>query len=72
MISAIKRLTLLVNDLATIDHDDPDFIEVDDDDIALFDDEATDEFIVTEDESYRERATLLSTTISTFPNKSPR
>lgn len=64
-----QRLTLLVNDLATIDHNDPDFIEVDDDDIALFDDEATDEFIVTEDESYRERATLLSTTISTFPNK---
>lgn len=64
-----QRLTLLVNDLATIDPDDPDFIEVDDDDIALFDDEATDEFIVTEDESYRERATLLSTTISTFPNK---
>lgn len=64
-----QRLTLLVNDLATIDHDDPDFIEVDDDDIALFDDETTDEFILTEDESYRERATLLSTTISTFPNK---
>ena len=64
-----QRLTLLVNDLATIDHDDPDFTEVDDDDIALFDDEATDEFILTEDESYRERATLLSTTISTFPNK---
>lgn len=64
-----QRLTLLANDLATIDHDDPNFIEVDDDDIALFDDEATDEFIVTEDESYRERATLLSTTISTFPNK---
>lgn len=64
-----QRLTLLVNDLATIDHDDPDFIEVDDDDIALFDDEATDEFILTEDECYRERATLLSTTISTFPNK---
>ena len=67
-----QRLTLLVNDLATIDHDDPDFIEVDDDDIDLFDDEATDEFIVTEDESYRERATLLSTTISTFPNKAVR
>ena len=64
-----QRLTLLVNDLATIDHDDPEFIEVDDDDIALFDDEATDEFILTEDESYRERATLLSTTISTFPSK---
>lgn len=67
-----QRLTLLVNDLATIDHDDPDFIEVDDDDIALFDDEATDEFIVTEDESYRERATLLNTTISTFPSKSSK
>ena len=64
-----QRLTLLTNDLATIDHDDPDFIEVDDDDIDLFDNEATDEFILTEDESYRERATLLSTTISTFPNK---
>lgn len=64
-----QRLTLLVNDLATIDHDDPDFIEVDDDDIALFDDEADDTLILTEDESYRERATLLSTTISTFPNK---
>ena len=64
-----QRLTLLINELATIDPDDPDFIEVDDDDIDLFDDEATDEFIVTEDESYRERATLLSTTISTFPNK---
>lgn len=67
-----QRLTLLVNDLATIDHDDPDFIEVDDDDIALFDDEATDEFILTKDESYRERATLLSTTISTFPSKSSK
>ena len=67
-----QRLTLLVNDLATIDHDDPDFIEVDDDDIDLFDDEATDEFILTEDESYRERATLLSTTISTFPSKSSK
>ena len=64
-----QRLTLLVNDLATIDHDDPEFIEVDDDDIALFDDEADDTLILTEDESYRERATLLSTTISTFPNK---
>lgn len=64
-----QMLARLVNDLATIDHDDPDFIEVDDDDIALFDDEATDEFILTEDECYRERATLLSTTISTFPNK---
>ena len=64
-----QRLTLLVNDLATIDHDDPDFIEVDNDDIALFDDEADDTLILTEDESYRERATLLSTTISTFPNK---
>lgn len=64
-----QRLTLLANDLATIDHDDPDFIEVDDDGIALFDDEADDTLILTEDESYRERATLLSTTISTFPNK---
>lgn len=67
-----QRLTLLINELATIDPDDPDFIEVDDDDIDLFDDEATDEFIVTEDESYRERATLLSTTISTFPSKSSK
>ena len=70
-----QRLTLLVNDLDTIDPDnpdDPDFIEVDDDDIALFDDEATDEFILTEDESYRERATLLSMTISTFPSKSSK
>lgn len=64
-----QRLTLLANDLATIDHDDPDFIEVDDDDIALFDDEADDTLILTEDEGYRKRATLLSTTISTFPNK---
>lgn len=64
-----QMLARLINDLGTIDPDDPDFIEVDDDDIALFDDEADDEFIVTEDESYRERATLLSTTISTFPNK---
>lgn len=64
-----QRLTLLANDLATIDPDDPDFIKVDDDDIALFDDEADDTLILTEDESYRERATLLSTTISTFPNK---
>lgn len=68
-----QMLARLINDLGTIDHDDPDFTEVDDDDIALFDDEATDEFIVTEDESYRERATLLSTTISTFfPNKAVR
>lgn len=67
-----QRLTLLANDLATIDPDDPDFIEVDDDDIDLFDNEATDEFILTEDESYRERATLLSTTISTFPSKSSK
>ena len=64
-----QMLARLINDLGTIDHDDPEFIEVDDDDIDLFDDEATDEFIVTENESYRERATLLSTTISTFPNK---
>ena len=64
-----QMLARLVNDLDTIDPDDPDFIEVDDDDIALFDDEADDSFIVTEDESYRTRATLLSTTISTFPNK---
>ena len=63
-----QRLTLLANDLATIDPNDPDFIKVDDDDIALFD-EADDTIILTEDESYRERATLLSTTISTFPNK---
>lgn len=67
-----QMLARLINDLGTIDPDDPDFIEVDDDDIDLFDDEATDEFIVTEDESYRERATLLSTTISTFPNKAVR
>ena len=64
-----QKLTLLVNDLATIDPDDPDFTEVDDDDIDLFDDEANDTLILTEDESYRERATLISTTISTFPNK---
>lgn len=67
-----QMLARLINDLGTIDPDDPDFIEVDDDDIDLFDDEATDEFIVTEDESYRERATLLSTTISTFPSKSSK
>lgn len=64
-----QMLARLINDLGTIDPDDPDFIEVDDDDIALFDDEADDTLILTEDESYRERATLLSTTISTFPNK---
>ena len=67
-----QRLTLLINDLDTIDHDDPDFIEIDDDNIALFDDEADDTLILTEDESYRERATLLSTTISTFPSKSSK
>ena len=64
-----QMLARLINDLGTIDPDDPDFIEVDDDDIDLFDDEADDTLILTEDESYRERATLLSTTISTFPNK---
>ena len=64
-----QMLARLINDLGTIDPDDPDFIEVNDDDIALFDDEADDTLILTEDESYRERATLLSTTISTFPNK---
>ena len=64
-----QMLARLINDLGTIDPDDPDFIEVDDDDITLFDDEADDTLILTEDESYRERATLLSTTISTFPNK---
>ena len=67
-----QMLARLINDLGTIDHDDPDFTEVDDDDIALFDDEADDTLIFTEDESYRERATLLSTTISTFPNKAVR
>lgn len=67
-----QMLARLINDLGTIDPDDPDFIEVDDDDIALFDDEADDTLILTEDESYRERATLLSTTISTFPNKAVR
>ena len=64
-----QMIARLINDLGTIDPDDPDSIEVDDDDIALFDDEADDTLILTEDESYRERATLLSTTISTFPNK---
>ena len=64
-----QMLARLINDLGTIDPDDPDFTEVDDDDIALFDDEADDTLILTEDESYRERATLLSTKISTFPNK---
>ena len=64
-----QMLARLINDLGTIDPDDPDFIEVDDDDIALFDDEADDTLILTEDESYRERATLLSTTINTFPKK---
>ena len=64
-----QMLTRLVNDLDAIDPDDPDFIEVDDDDIVLFDDGADDTPILTEDESYRERATLLSTTISTFPSK---
>ena len=64
-----QMLARLINDLGTIDPDDPDFIEVDDDDIALFDDGADDTLILTEDETYRERATLLSTTISTFPNK---
>ena len=67
-----QRLTLLINDLDAIDPDDPEFIEVDDDDIALFDDEADNTLILTEDESYRERANLLSTTISTFPNKSSK
>ena len=67
-----QMLARLINDLGTIDPDDPDFIEVDDDDIALFDDEADDTLILTEDESYRKRATLLSTTISTFPNKAVR
>lgn len=67
-----QMLARLINDLGTIDPDDPDFIEVDDDDIDLFDDEADDTLILTEDESYRERATLLSTTISTFPNKAVR
>lgn len=67
-----QMLARLINDLGTIDPDDPDFIEVDDDDIDLFDDEATDEFILTEDESYRERAILLSATISTFPSKSSK
>ena len=67
-----QMLARLINDLGTIDPDDPDFIEVDDDDIALFDDEADDTLILTEDESYRERATLLSTTISTFPSKSSK
>ena len=67
-----QMLARLINDLDTIDHDDPDFIEIDDDNIALFDDEADDTLILTEDESYRERATLLSTTISTFPSKSSK
>lgn len=67
-----QMLARLINDLGTIDPDDPDFIEVDDDDIALFDDEADDTLILTKDESYRERATLLSATISTFPNKAVR
>lgn len=67
-----QMLARLINELGTIDPDDPDFIEVDDDDIALFDDEADDTLILTEDESYRERATLLSTTISTFPSKSSK
>ena len=67
-----QMLARLINDLGTIDPDDPDFIEVDDDDIALFDDEADDTLILTEDEGYRERATLLSTTISTFPSKSSK
>lgn len=67
-----QMLARLINDLGTIDPNDPDFIEVDDDDIALFDDEADDTLILTEDESYRERATLLSTTISTFPSKSSK
>lgn len=60
-----QMLARLINDLGTTDPDDPDFIEVDDDDIDLFDDEADDTLILTEDESYRERATLLSP----FPNK---
>lgn len=67
-----QMLARLINDLGTINPDDPDFIEVADDDIALFDDEANDTLILTEDESYRERATLLSTTISTFPSKSSK
>lgn len=56
-----QMLARLINDLDAIDPDD--------DDIDLFDDEADDSLIITEDESYRERATLISTTISTFPNK---
>lgn len=67
-----QMLARLINDLDTIAPDDPDFTEVDDDDIALFDDEADDSFIFTEDDSYRTRATLLSTTISTFPSKSAK
>jgi DNA helicase-2/ATP-dependent DNA helicase PcrA len=64
-----QMLTRLVNDLDAIDPDDPDFIEVDDDDIVLFDDGANDTLILTEDESYRERATLLSTTVNSFPHR---
>lgn len=68
-----QMLARLINDLNAIDPDDPDFIEVDDDDIDLFDnDDIDDSLIITEDESYRTRATLLSTTISTFPSKSSK
>jgi DNA helicase-2/ATP-dependent DNA helicase PcrA len=68
-----QMLARLINDLDTIDPNDPDVIEVDDDDIDLFDnDDIDDSLIITEDESYRTRATLLSTTISTFPSKSSK
>ena len=53
-------------DLASCDTDDPGFIEASDEDIMALDDESVDSLVLSVDDDYRTRATLLNMSASNF------
>ena len=59
-------------DLAAIDLDDQMFVYASDEDIMALDDESTDSFVLTVDDDYRTRATLLNMASSNFHALSAR
>lgn len=62
--------TLCDQDLASCDIDDPEFIEASDEDIMAMDDESVDSLVLSVDDDYRTRATLLNMSASNFRNLS--
>lgn len=56
--------TLCDQDLASCDIDDPEFIEASDEDIMAVDDESVDSLVLSVDDDYRTRATLLNMSAS--------